>query len=237
MYKVFGVTLARGGSKGIPGKNIKPLAGTPLVEHTITQALRSQLITDYVVSTDSEEIAAVSEAAGAWVPFLRPKALAQDTSTSVDALVHAVETVEAIRQEHYDFIVELMATNPFKTSTDIDYAVQLLIETGADSVIAMQQVEEFHPARIKRLEGGMISDFCTPELLESRRQDLTPKAFIRCGAIYALTRTELMVNRRRYGSHNSVGFELGCGPSVNIDSELDWVVAEYLLTRRGGTDA
>lgn len=232
MTNVLGITLARGGSKGVPNKNIKPLAGVPLLEYTIRAALKVGSISDYVVSTDSQEIATLAGNLGAAVPFLRPIDLAQDTSSSADALIHAVQMSEAIYGRRYDFVVELMATNPFKSSLDIERCISLLIDSGADSVIAVKRVEEHHPARLKRVIDGRIVDFCVPEILESRRQDLTPDAFIRCGAIYALKRDELMVHKRRYGSDFSLAYELEFRESINIDSPLDWLMAEHLMGQR-----
>jgi CMP-N-acetylneuraminic acid synthetase len=231
MTNILGITLARGGSKGIPSKNIKPLLGVPLIGYTITQALKVKSITDYIVSTESEEIARVARDLGASVPFIRPKELAKDTSTSSDALIHALENAELIFGRRYEYVVELMVTNPFKTSIDIQACLDLLVESGADSVIAVKRVEEHHPARIKKIIDGRIVNFCVDEELESRRQDLSPAAYIRCGAIYALKRDELIKHGRRYGSNFSLAYELDFKDSVNIDSPQDWLVAEYLMGR------
>jgi CMP-N,N'-diacetyllegionaminic acid synthase len=228
---VLAVTLARGGSKGIPGKNIKPLNGKPLLAYTVLEALSSRLIDHYVVSTDSEEIASTARALGAQVPFLRPSGLASDTASSADALAHAVEESERLFGKKFDYVIELMVTNPFKTVEDIDSCIELLQSSGADSVVAVKRVEEHHPARLKKIEEGRIVNFCTQEVLESRRQDLKPEAYIRCGAIYALRRDELMLHKRRYGSENSLAYELAFKDSVNIDSEIDWIVAEHLMSR------
>jgi CMP-N,N'-diacetyllegionaminic acid synthase len=231
MTNILGITLARGGSKGIPSKNIKPLLGVPLIGYTITQALKVKSITDYIVSTESEEIARVARDLGASVPFIRPKELAKDTSTSSSALIHALKSAELIFDRRYEYVVELMVTNPFKTSIDIQACLDLLVESGADSVIAVKRVEEHHPARIKKIIDGRIVNFCVDEELESRRQDLTPAAYIRCGAIYALKRDELIKHGRRYGSNFSLAYELDFKDSVNIDSPQDWLVAEYLMGR------
>ena len=230
--RILGITLARSGSKGVPGKNTKLLCGEPLIAHTIKEARQSTLLTDYIVSTDSQEVANLSKRLGADVPFIRPQELAQDNSSSVSALKHAVNEMERLRKLKYDFVIELMVTNPFKTTFDIDKAIQTLIDSGADSVIAVKRVTDGHPARLKKLIRGRIEDFCVPEELESRRQDLKPDAFIRCGAIYALTRSELMDRNRRYGSNFSLAMELAYTDSVNIDDENDFALAEILMTRK-----
>ncbi len=230
--KVLGVTLARSGSKGVPGKNIRPINGRPLIAYTIEEALKSKLISDYIISTDSEQIAQVSRELGAEVPFLRPTHLAQDDSPSADALIHAVKAMEDLRGFKYDYVIELMVTNPFKTFRDIDKAVEMLSTSGADSVIAVKRVYDGHPARIKKIIDGKLQDFCVPEILESRRQDLSPPAYIRCGAIYALSRNEIIENGRRYGSDFSLAFELENPKSINIDDEFDLALAELILGRR-----
>ncbi len=230
MTNILGVTLARGGSKGIPSKNIKPLLGVPLIGYTIKEALQVNSITDYIVSTESLEIAKIAQEFGACVPFMRPKELAEDISSSSSALIHALSNAELYFGRKYDFVIELMATNPFKTAIDIQACIKLLIESGADSVIAVKRVEEHHPSRIKKIVDGRITNFCVDEKLESRRQDLTPPAYIRCGAIYALKRDELINHGRRYGSDFSLAYELNFKDSVNIDSPQDWLIAEYLLS-------
>jgi len=227
--KVLGITLARGGSKGIPGKNVRPIAGRPLIAFSVSAAQSVSFLDRYVVSTDSEDIASVVRDLGVEVPFMRPASLAQDESTSVAALQHAVNEMERISGFQFDYVVEIMATNPFKSSRDIETAIRLLHETGADSVIGVKKIEDGHPARIKKIVNGKLADFCVPEVLESRRQDLKPDAYLRCGAIYALTRNELMAQGRRYGSANSVPLELEFEHSVNIDNEADFLLAEMLL--------
>ena len=113
-YNILGITLARGGSKGVKNKNIKLLNKKPLIYYTINEALKSKLISNYIVSTDSKEIKKISEKYGANVPFLRPKELSTDTSSSSDALKHAVNFMEKMNKTKYDFIIEIMATNPLK---------------------------------------------------------------------------------------------------------------------------
>lgn len=228
---VLGVTLARSGSKGVPGKNVRDLAGKPLIAYTIQQAKKSQWVSEYIVSTDSEEIKARAVELGANAPFLRPPHLSTDEATSADALIHAVEWMEKNFGKQFDYVVELMATNPLKRAEDIDGCLKKLIDSGADSVVAVNEVGDGHPARLKKIIDGRLVDFCVPEPLEARRQDLMPKAFIRSGSIYAMRRDELMRNGRRYGSNNSLAYVLPPERAINIDSELDWIVAETIIRR------
>ena len=230
--KVLGITLARGGSKSIPKKNIKLLSGIPIIAHTIREALKSELINRYIVSTDDIEIQKVALSYGAECPFIRPAEFATDTASSVAALQHAVDWVEKQECTQYDYVIELMATNPMKTVVDIEACIKKLINTGADSVIAVHQLDDHHPARVKKIVDDRIVDFCVPERLESRRQDLTPKAYIRSGSIYALRRDHLMIQGQRYGSVESRPFVLPSERAVNIDSEIDFLIAEQLLKRK-----
>jgi CMP-N-acetylneuraminic acid synthetase len=231
--RILGLTLARGGSKSVPRKNIKPIAGLPLIGYTITEALKSKFITRYIVSTDDEEIQQVAIQCGAEAPFLRPREFSTDSASSVSAMQHAVDWVEQQEGVKYDYIVELMCTNPMKTVEDIDASIEKLIFTQADSVIAVHQLEDHHPARIKKIVDDKIVDFCITEIPESRRQDLKPEAYIRSGSIYALKRDYLMIDGKRYGSDNSRPYILPQERAVNIDTEIDFMLAEQVMNNKG----
>ncbi len=233
--RILGLTLARGGSKSVLKKNIKPIAGLPLIAYTIREALKSRLLTRYIVSTDDEEIRDVALMHGADVPFLRPAEHSTDTATSVAALQHAVEWAEREERARYDYVIELMCTNPLKTEADIDSVIEKLIVTGADSVIAVHKLDDHHPIRIKKIVDDQIVDFCLPETPETRRQDLKPDAYIRSGSIYGLRRDHLMIDGRRYCAGVSRPYILPPERAVNIDSEIDYLVAERLLSTRSET--
>lgn len=230
--RILGVILARGGSKSVPRKNIRPLAGLPLIAYTIREALKCRRITRLVVSTEDPEIADVAKKFGAQVPFLRPAELATDKTPSKDCLQHAVRFVEAEEGRAYDFIVELMCTNPLKTVEDIDAVVDKLVATGAESVIGMARLYDQHPARVKRIVDDRIVDFCVPEPDGAMRQDLQPPAYIRNGSIYAMRRDALMVMDRRYGTKDSRPYVFPDDRTVNIDSEADWHAAEAMMKKR-----
>ena len=148
--KILAVTLARGGSKGVKLKNIKKINGKPLIWYTIKEAQKSKYIDNYIVSTDHLRIKNVAISYGVDVPFLRPKNISNDKSSSVDALQHAVKNAEKYYGINYDYIVELMCTNPFKTYKDIDKSIKYLINSKSDAVIAMKKVEDYHPRRLKK---------------------------------------------------------------------------------------
>ena len=222
------MTLARGGSKGVKNKNIKLLNNKPLIYYTIKEALKCKFLTSYIVSTDSKDIKNISEKYGAQVPFLRPKKLSSDTSSSSDALKHAVDFMEKMNKTKYDFIIEIMATNPLKNFKDIDSLITKLIKTKADSVIAMSKVTEHHPRRLKKIVNDRIIDIMK-EKKESRRQDLKPDIFIRAGSIYGIKRDIIMKKGLRYGTKHSRPYVLPDKRSINIDNENDFIVAQNLI--------
>lgn len=230
--KILGITLARAGSKSVKLKNIKLINKKPLIAYTISEALKSKYLTDYIVSTNSLKIAKIAKRYGAKIPFLRPNKLSTDKSSSVSALIHATKFMEKKNNIKYDYIVELMCTNPFKNSIDIDKVIKKIILTKADSVIAVHRIYDHHPARVKKIIDGKICDFCTKEKKESRRQDLKPKAYVRSGAIYALERDYLINEKARYGSGNSRPYFLSENKSVNIDNYIDFYIAEKILSHK-----
>jgi len=230
--QVLAVILARGGSKGIPRKNIYPINGHPLISYTIAAALGSKYIDKLVVSTDDAEIAAVAREYGAETPFVRPAELASDTALSVDALNHAALAAEAHYDKRFDFIVELPCVAPLRDSGDVDAALEKLFETGADSVISFLDTGEKHPIRLKRIVNDQISDFCKeyPEPARgSRRQDFEP-CYIRNGSIYSMTRHCLIDLVSRQGS-DSRPYIMSEQKSVNVDSRMDLLMAQMLIER------
>ncbi len=229
---ILGVILARGGSKGIPKKNIKPILGKPLIAYTIEAGLKSDVFDELIISTDSEEIAEVAKEYGAQVPFMRPEELAGDTVWSRDALKHAVLEAEKIYNKTYDYVIELPCISPLRDENHIRGAFEMLAENKSDSVTSVAQMGDKHPVRMKRIVNGLLKDFTTefPEGEGSRRQDLEP-CYIRNGAIYAMTRDTIVNKFSRHGD--------SCRPyimddvsSVNIDTMLDFKLAEILIDEK-----
>ena len=224
--KVLGVTLARGGSKGIPGKNIRPIANLPLLAWTLREAQAAQHLTNYIVSTDDLAIARVARQYGVQVVD-RPQELAEDNTPTLPALQHAVGWAETV-WGRFDIVVDLRCTNPLKNAADIDNAIKLLIETGAESVIGVGPAPSAE--RIKRVVDGRIVDIL-PEPMDGQRQNLLP-SYIRNGSIYALRRDVL--DDKLFGHADSRAYIMPKERSVNIDDMNDWLLAERLLneTRR-----
>tara|TARA_B100002051_G_C16581886_1_gene558090 strand:- start:152 stop:865 length:714 start_codon:yes stop_codon:yes gene_type:complete len=228
---ILGVTLARSGSKSVKNKNIVLINKKPLIYYTIKEALKSNYITDYIVSTDSKEIKKVSLKYGANVPFLRPKRLSGDKAKSADALKHALLISEKIFKKKFNYVIELMATNPLKTIKDIDAVIKIIIKSKSDSVIAVNQLFDHHPARIKKMNNGILSDFVIKEKLESRRQDLKPNAYVRSGSIYAMSR-KFVIENKRYVSGKSIGYILPPKRSINIDDKYDLLLAQKKINEK-----
>ena len=227
---ILGVTLARGGSKGIKNKNLTKINGKPLIYFTIKEAKKCTKITNYIVSTDSNKIKKVAERYKAEVPFTRPKKISKDSSTSASALKHALVESEKIFNKKFDYVIELMATNPLKSVIDINSIINILIKNDADSVIAVNQLFDHHPARIKKIVKGRIFDFAVKEKLESRRQDLKPNAYVRSGSIYAMSR-KFVMDEKRYFSGKSFAYILPLQRSINIDDENDLLIAKRKLKK------
>jgi len=227
----LGITLARGGSKGVPGKNIRMLAGKPLIAYTIEQALRADLLDYYVVSTDSDEIAAVAREYGASV-IMRPAELARDDTPSLIALLHALSATESDLGEYYDVVADLRCTNPLKTFLDIDGAIRKLQTTGADAVIGVCKVQDHHPSRLKRIFQDRLVDIW-PEPVSGNRQDLEPEVYVRNGSVYVVRRLGLEEGIHIRMSEDVRPWIMPSERSVNIDTEVDFLLAEAILRAHG----
>ena len=232
MSKILAVILARGGSKSIKKKNLALVNGHPLIAYTIVEALKSNYIDRVIVSSDDEEIRAVSIQYGAEAPFSRPELLSGDAAKPVECDLHATHWAENNKGVKYDFVVELLCTNPFKTHIDINNALKIQIDTNADSVIAVCHLEDHHPIRIKKIVNGMIKDFCLEEIPESRRQDLDPPAYIRSGSIYVTKIDFLLEHNSRYGGNITASYILPEERVINIDELDDFILAEIKLGER-----
>lgn len=230
--RILGVIPARGGSKGVPRKNIRPLDGHPLIAYTIQPALKSRLLTHLVVSTEDDEIAAVSEKYGARVPFRRPMELATDQALAVPTIQNAVTEMERIEGIQFDYVVMLQPTCPFTTTEDIDQSLTTLIESGADSVISITPVGNNHPARMKVVREGLLFDYGGDETVENMPRQKLPPVFIRSGDIYAVKRDVLM-NSGTFKGKVSRPQMIPAERAINIDDRFDWILAEHTIREQG----
>jgi len=227
--RVIGVIPARGGSKGVHRKNLAPLMGKPLVAYTIEAGLRARLLTDLVVSTEDEEIAAVCREWGASVPFSRPAELATDTATSLPVVQHAVREMERNTGQPYDIVAMLQPTTPLRLAEDIDAGIQLLIRTRADSVVSVVEVGGHHPFRMKRIVG----DNCLINYIDQGFEDMRPRqelppVYIRSGALY-IARRSLIMEQNTFVGPDCRAYIMEQERSVNIDNPNELYLAECLI--------
>jgi len=227
--KILGLIPARGGSKGIPKKNIKLLGRKPLIEYTIDSAKESKLLSEMVISTDDEEIAIAAEVAGYKPPFVRPSELAEDTSTSLEVVQHAIAFFES-QNIFFDAVCLLQPTSPFRQKGSIDQAIEAFINTNADCLVSVLPIpHEFNPHwAFEETENGLLKIATGEDTIIPRRQAL-PKAFHRDGSIY-VTKTEIIKNGSLYGSKIAY-IESNPEFHINIDTMKDWEKAEKLLTQ------
>lgn len=219
---------ARGGSKGIPGKNIKPLAGRPLIGYAIANALELADPDDICVSTDSVEIAAVAERLGVKVPFLRPAGLATDTAATYDVLLHALDWYAAAGRD-YGRIVLLQPTSPLVTPDDIRGALRLWTPE-TDMVVSVTEARTNPYYNAFETDSDGYLHISKGDGLITRRQD-APKVWEYNGAVYVITVSSLRAThmsqfRRR------IPFEMPASRSVDLDTPADWLVAEQLIGAR-----
>ena len=234
--KVLGIITARGGSKGIPGKNLKLLAGKPLLAYTVDTARRSAALDRVILSTDDEAIATAGRDLGCDVPFIRPLDLAQDDTPHLPVIQHATRWMQERINYQPDAVMILQPTSPLRTADDITNAVALLDTSGADSVLSVNEVPvHAHPMRTLRLEAtGHAVLFVSGEPVRkriNRRQDLPP-AWVMNGAIYAC-RTGVLFGAEPslYGTR-VVAYRMPAERSISIDDLEDWHAAERALSSR-----
>ncbi len=218
---------ARGGSKGVPGKNIRMLGGRPLIAWSIETALQSKLIKKAVVSTDSEEIAHVATQHGAVVPFLRPSELATDTAKQIDVIAHALKFLESMG-EHYDYVCILQPTCPLRSVEDVDGTLELLISSGADSAITVTDVGGRHPCTLYKMNEG--DNKLTPYVESSKAGVLRQgfeELYWRTGSVYAM-KADVVKKGSLYGD-DTRGFVVPEERTFNIDTPFDFELTEAWL--------
>ncbi len=227
MGHVLALVPARGGSKGIPDKNIRPLGGHTLLHYAAQAALASGVVDRTVLTTDSDRVAAEGRRAGIEVPFMRPAALAQDDTPMLPVIEHAVNALTGDGWEP-EIVVLLQPTSPLRTGAHIRTAVQALRDTGADSVVTVIELpRHLSPDYVMRIEEGRLVPFLPEGARITRRQD-TRSAFVRDGTAYVFWARTLGEMRSIYGEH--------CHPlvipaheSITIDTPDDWEAAERRL--------
>ena len=226
--RILGIIPARGGSKGIPRKNIRPLCGKPLLQYTAEAARAAKRLSRVILSTEDEEIAVLGRCCGVEVPFLRPQELAADATPTLPVIQHAVEWLER-HGEHFDAVCLLEPTSPFRQPGTIDACIDLLAQTGADSVVTVLPVPpEYNPHWVYFRDDQGLLRLSTGEDAPISRRQLLPPAFHREGSVYVTRRDVLMEKNSLYGS-KVAGYPMHPSRSVNIDTMADWERAEAFL--------
>jgi CMP-N,N'-diacetyllegionaminic acid synthase len=228
--RVLAIVPARAGSKGVPGKNIRKLAGRTLLDYTALAARDSGVIDRIVLSTDSDEIADAGKRAGMEVPFMRPAALAQDDTPMLPVIQHAIESL-AVDGWAPDVIVLLQPTSPLRRASHVRDAVTRLKETKADSVVSVIELpRHLSPDYVMRIDDGVLRPFLPEGAGVTRRQDARP-AYSREGTVYACWRATLERWGNIYGEQCQP-LILDAADSLSIDSPDDWAEAERRLAQR-----
>jgi CMP-N,N'-diacetyllegionaminic acid synthase len=222
--RVLGLIPARGGSKGVPGKNIRSLGGKPLLQWTAEAALASRTLSKVVLSTEDDAIASVGRNCGLAVPFRRPIELAGDDTPTLDVIQHALHALDELG-DRFDAVCLLQPTSPFRKASEIDACVDLFVASDADAVLSVRPVPpEYNPHWVYfRLPDGSLR-LSTGESQPLPRRQLLPPAFHRDGSLYVTRRHVIMELNSLYGAR-VLGYE-GSGNAINIDSEADWDRAE-----------
>ena len=228
-YKIIAIIPARGGSKGLLGKNIKILAGKPLIARTIEQAKKSKLIDKLIVNTDSKKIAKIAQKYGAEVPFLRPKKLAQAKSSIYDVIFHTLDWFEK-RGFKFDLVVLLEPTSPLRKENDIDDAIKLFLKNykRADSLVSVGEIHLENPSITLKRDGKYIKPYIKTDF--SRRQEL-PKAYFPYGVIY-LSKARTLKKYRKFYQKRTMPYFIERWQNYEIDDIYDFICVEAIFKQR-----
>ncbi len=233
MYKgktILGLIPARGGSKGLPRKNIKPLLGKPLIAWTIEQALASKYLDRIIVSTDDKEIAEVSKKHGAEVPFIRPKELASDKARGIEVVLNAIGWLKKNdKRKQYDLMMLLQPTSPLRKSEDIDKAIELLFLKEAKAIVSVCEVDH-HPFWSNTLpEDGSMKDFIKQNIRNKNRQELP--VFYRLNGAIHLAYCNYIKQSKSFIGKETFAYIMPKERSIDIDSETDSKLAEAIMEK------
>lgn len=227
MTFILGIIPARGGSKGIPLKNITPVCGKPLLAYSIEAGQRSRRLNDLILSTDSKRIADCAAEYGLTCDSIRPAELATDTAKTIDVVIFEVLQYERKHGLVVDVIVVLQPTTPMRTSSDIDNAIDLFLLKKAESLISVCEVGADHPLVMYYLNGGELTPILEEGKQMRRRQDFNP-IFLRNGAIYIASRS-LIFNQKSFVNDKPLAYIMPRQRSVNIDAPIDLLIAEHYI--------
>jgi len=230
--KIVALIPARGGSKGLPGKNIKPLMGKPLISWTIEQALRSKYIDQVVVTTDKIKIARIAKRYGADVPFIRPKELATSSARGIDVLLHAVKYFEN-EGHNFDLVLWLQPTSPLRKNVDVERAIKMLFRNNAKAVVSVTR-SEHHPWLNVRLTSDKRCMPLYKNVGKNKNRQELPVYYRINGAIY-LSYIDSIKKTKSFVGKDTCAYIMPSERSVDIDTALDFEFAEFLLDNKDKT--
>lgn len=223
--KILAIIPARSGSKGLKDKNIKKLNGKPMISYTIEAALKSEIFTNVIVSTDSQKYAEIAKKAGAEVPFIRPEKLATDESTTTDVILHAISEMEK-RNDGYDYFMLLQPTSPLRTAENIKQAYSLLKEKDANAVVSVCETDH-NPLWSNTLDESLSLDNFIDTKNNKRRQEL-PTYYRLNGAIY-ISEINYYKKYRDFYTDKSYAYIMNKRESIDVDDIIDFRLAEVLM--------
>jgi len=227
--KILALIPARGGSRRLPGKNILPLAGKPLIAWTIDAAKGCPYLDEICVSTDDRQITEAALAAGASVPFTRPEALSNDVASSVDVALHAIECYRLNGRE-FDCLILLQPTSPLRTASDISFSLEIFRDKKATAVIGVCEADH-SPLWMNTLpEGGSMNGFMREEVRGKRSQDL-PTYYRINGSIYAIDTRVLERLRSFFPPDGAMAYIMPPERSIDIDTRLDFTIVEAIVSK------
>ncbi|BBB91706.1 MAG TPA: acylneuraminate cytidylyltransferase family protein [Methylomusa anaerophila] len=225
---ILAVIPARGGSKGVPRKNIRMLAGKPLIAWTIAEALQSKYIDRLILSSEDEEIIEVAKQYGCEVPFQRPKEFAADDTPGIEPILHAVQALS----KPYDYVLVLQPTSPLRTVGDIDGCIKHCFSHEASCCVSICEAKESPYWMFQLNETSTMSPLIRSNRQYMRRQDL-PKTYLLNGALY-LADVKQLIQTRSFVTDNTIGYIMPAERSVDIDNERDFqLCAEQLMASLG----
>jgi len=223
--KILAIIPARGGSKGVPRKNIRNLAGKPLIAWTIEEGKKSKYIDRLIVSSEDSEIIEVAKAYGCDVPFIRPQDLASDETPGIDPVIHALKLLP-----NYDYVVLLQPTSPLRIVEDIDACIERLFETMAPSCVSVTKPEKSPFWMYTLKEKGLMEPLIQQNAIVTRRQDL-PDVYALNGAVY-VARTEWLLETKTFLTEETTAYIMSKSRSFDIDTEEDFSLCDWMMSRR-----
>lgn len=222
---VLAIIPARGGSKGVPRKNIRDLCGKPLIAWTIEEAKKSKYIDRLILSSEDQEIIDVAKQWGCEVPFVRPQELAQDDTPGIEPVIHAMDALS----NKYNYIILLQVTSPLRQVEDIDGGIELCIQSNAKSCVSMTEAEQ-SPYWMYNISGNhSISSVMLDDKVYKRRQDL-PKVYVLNGALY-IAECKWLKENRDFCTDQTIGYVMPKERSTDIDNEIDLEFTGFLLNK------